>query len=318
MATELPFQVAVHIGYHKTATTWFQQVVLNRHPQIVPLPRYPLPEAQLRADPLLHALVADPDATFDPAATRAAFLAQVDALPDVAGKTVVVSAERLSGHAGSGGYDAVRIADRLHATLPEAKVFWWIRDRLASIRSEYKQLVHEGWVGSVASTFDAPQSWKSVGFSPTYWDYDRLVDAYVDRFGRDAIHVMDYGRLRADREAALADLARFLDVEHWTLSADQLDKRVLPSPSDGAVRLQRMANHLRRSEFHPYPVVAIPQRVRSRWSRSWLSGSGLADGVRRVAGRRPLFDDRFGAWVAERYRGSDERLAELGIKIEPE
>src|SRR4051794_7076464 len=118
--------VAVHIGYHKTASTWLQREVFPRHARL-----HPYVEGRVWNDPFLRCIVAESDGEFDAGAARATYESGLLRLGSLSGDdVVVVSAERLSGHAASGGYDTFRIAERLHATLPSARVLMVVRNQI--------------------------------------------------------------------------------------------------------------------------------------------------------------------------------------------
>ena len=99
----------VHIGYHKTATTWFQKSVwpsLESHDWI---PRKVTQEALLNR-PGMH---------FDPAEARRVLGFEGRTRP------VVVSEENLSGYIHNGGLHGLlgpEMARRIHAVLPEPQI----------------------------------------------------------------------------------------------------------------------------------------------------------------------------------------------------
>ena len=103
-----PTRVAFHLGYHKTATTWLQREILPRHPAI-----RLFVEGSPHGSPFLQEIIGRSDRDFDPARARRSFDERVAELAVPDDGVVVVSAERLSGHAATGGYDTFRIARRL-------------------------------------------------------------------------------------------------------------------------------------------------------------------------------------------------------------
>jgi hypothetical protein len=302
----LPFRVAVHIGYHKTATTWFQEVAFNEHPQIVPIPRYPLRD-RIEDHWLLGGIVMDRDEDFAPAHLRERLIERVEKLDvDLDDKVVLVSAERLSGHAASGGRDVGRIAERVHATLPEGRIVCLVRDRARSIRSTYVQLVSAGWTGKVAETLATPTGHRRPGFDLAYWEYERALDAYSSRFGVDQLLVADYGRFASEPHTVLRELSSFLGIDEWQLPRELIDKKLRLSSSDRVTRMRRFLNQFRRSELNPYPLFELPPLVRKPLLR--LS--------QRLPAGQPLFDDEFDQWVDRRFATSDQRLeADYGIEL---
>jgi hypothetical protein len=295
----VPDRVAVHIGYHKTATTWFQQIPFRNHPRIAPL----LGGSEfgvVASDDFLRQIIFQRDSDFNPADARSLLGERAGPLVTASRDTLVISAERMSGHAASGGYDAVRIADRLHATIPEARVLWVLRHQAEAIRSEYKQIVLAGWPGSLKDTLAPTPKMKTVGVDLAYWEYERLLSAYVDRFGRDRVMVIDFGQFTRDRGLVLNDLARFLDIEPWSLSEDQLTTRMNEGESDRHTRLRQLFNHFTATELNPFPPIDIPDRVSAMAVRM----------LSLLQRRRALFGPPFEEWVEERFAASNKRLAE--------
>jgi hypothetical protein len=295
----VPDRVAVHVGYHKTATTWFQQIPFRNHPRIAPL----LGGSEfgvVASDDFLRQIIFQRDSDFNAANARSLLGERAGSLVTASRDTLVISAERMSGHAASGGYDAVRIADRLHATVPEARIFWVLRHQAEAIRSEYKQIVLAGWPGSLRDTLAPTPKMKTVGVDLAYWEYERLLSAYVDRFGRDRVMIIDFGQFTRDRGLVLNDLARFLDIDPWSLSEDQLTTRMNEGESDRGTRLRQLFNHFTATELNPFPPIDIPDRVSAMAVR-------ILSPLQR---RRALFGPSFEEWVDERFAASNKRLAE--------
>ena len=218
-------RLVVHVGYHRTATTWLQTVAFAAHPEIASV----LGDSsfgQVASDRFLGQVVFARDTDFDAEAARAHLDARVAVLGAERSEVLVVSAERLSGNAASGGFDAARIAERLRAAVPEARIVVVLRHQAEAIASEYKEIVRAGWPGSSAQTLSPIPPIKTVGFALAYWEYDRLLDVYASAFGRANVCVLDYGRFAHDRSGVLDDLAAFLGIEPWVLTPAQLELRV--------------------------------------------------------------------------------------------
>ena len=140
-------EVLIHIGYHKTSTTWFQKFLFNnsairfilpwRNPEILPVLVYP------------HAL------DFAPHTCRKYFQAAILEAQNC-GLIPALSSEELSGNPHSGGYASKELADRLAAVFPEAKVLIVIREQKSMIVSTYKQYVKVGGTYSLANYLQPP------------------------------------------------------------------------------------------------------------------------------------------------------------------
>lgn len=193
----------VHIGYHKTATTWLQQSVFCRadHGFITPMQRKRIQELMVLADPL----------AFDAAAVRAEYDAALAATGPGEGLVPVVSEERLSGNIHSGGYDDKEIADRLRRVFPDARILIGIREQRSMILSCYKQYVVEGGPCSLKRYVNPPVRGrvKVPMFNDRHFRFDRLIGHYRELFGDDRVHVVTFEQCRADPEGFVDDICRF-------------------------------------------------------------------------------------------------------------
>ena len=292
----MPHPVAVHIGYHKTATTWLQHEVFPQHPRL-----RPYVSGRVWNDPFLRIVVAESEGEFDADRARAAYetgLARLGSRgPD---DVVVVSAERLSGHAASGGYDTFRIAQRLHAALPEARVLIVVRSQIDMIESEYRQLVGEGYPGRISSLWSDDQ-WKVPHFDLGHYEYDRLVREYQQRFGADNVAVFTYEGIVAERAGFLDRLADFLGIAPFELADENGARSVHPGLPNRGLGLLRAMNHLRRSELNRFPIVDIG---------SWWRGP-IVSVARALPRRRHLIPAARRAELVSRFRESNDRLAKL-------
>jgi hypothetical protein len=198
----------VHIGYHKTGTTWFQDsfypAVRNRRY----IPRATVRRAFLNAG-ALH---------FDPAQARA----RLGEAPD----SMILCEENLSGGLHNGGLAGALskdVADRILRTLPNAQIVIFVRDPLSAIISAWLQYVKGGGTFSLKRYMFgrdrlspvAPERDEAPGFCLDHFDTIRLINHYDSLFGPKQVHVFRYEDFRADpRGFAAAYAARFgLDVD---------------------------------------------------------------------------------------------------------
>jgi hypothetical protein len=291
----MPQPVVVHIGFHKTATTWLQHEVFPHHPHL-----RSYVEGHPWDDPFLRCIVADSDRRYDPVRARAEYEAGLARLGELApDDVIVISAERLSGHAASGGYDTVRIARRLHETLPEARILMVVRSQIDMIESEYRQLVGEGHRGRLASLWTSG-AWKRVQFDLEHYEYDALVREYHRLYGAEHVAVFTYELLAADREGFLDRLADFFGVDPFKL--DQVSTRdVHPGLPNRGIGTLRLLNHFRRTELNPFPTVDLGV---------WWRGPIVAI-ARLFPKRAHLISRAKRGELAQRYEEPNQRLAAL-------
>ncbi|MGC4250458.1 MAG: sulfotransferase [Sphingobium sp.] len=240
----------IHIGYHKTGTTWFQESFYPAVRDRVYRPRRVAREAFL--DPgALH---------FDANTARAMLGDELDRL--------ILCEENLSGGLHNGGLAgnlSKDVAFRIRATLPDAHIVIMTRDPCSAIASAYLQYVKgDGTYGVERYLFGrerlracAPERDECPGFRLEHFDYARLIAHYDTLFGADRVHVFAYEDFRADPRRFAASFARRFGLD---VDLAGLDRSVRnPSPSRCLLRLFRAANLLtRRAVADKACIVHVP------------------------------------------------------------
>lgn len=290
----------VHIGYHKTGTTWFQDCF------------YPA----VRNRRYAHRSVA-----------RAAFL-DAGALhfdSDVARRRLgkdcerlILCEENLTGGLHNGGLAgnlSKDVAQRIKLTVPDAQIVIFVRDPCAAIASAYLQYVKGGGTYGVRrylfgrDRFSpvAPERDEAPGFRWEHFDYIRLIDHYDALFGRDRVHLFRYEDFRADPMGfAAAYAARFgLEVDWDAVDAGARN----PSLSRPLLWAARFANGFtRRAVADKSCLIHVPG-----WygvSRKLLRRASASGRFGRPLGMRDILDAETIAWFQSLYREGERQLAE--------
>lgn len=170
----------IHIGYHKTGTTWLQnhlfasdafEQVFDKH-EIRDLLVLPKP-FDFNAEKIITSYQSK--------------------LNDNA-QIPVISSERLSGAPSSGGFDSKEIADRLHQCFPKGKVLIVIREQIDAIASSYLQHIRVGGTSALKNYLAPPVKFQGVspGFDLSFFDYLPLVKYYIELFGKDNVLVLPF------------------------------------------------------------------------------------------------------------------------------
>ena len=288
-----------HIGYHKTGTSWLQQVYFPAHPDI----RTICNSREPWNDEFLQGLIGTSDRKFDAEECRVLLKEQIEGVrEDRRDSVILVSAERLSGHPFSGGYDSLRIAERIHACAPEARIFCALRNQIDMMSSVYKQLVAEGMPGKFEDLLHA-RHWKGVGFAPNFYEYDRMVTKYHSLFGANRCLFVPYELMRSDISGYLGKLCEFLGVPK--ISAPKTNGVVNRSlPSRGLNAFRRL-NYFRRTEINPFPMVTLNKYLYNGINRMLsLVYSALPP-------KRDILDTQQQAWIREYYHTSNGKLNRL-------
>jgi len=239
----------LHIGYHKTASTWLQRRLFSD-----PVGNFFRP-----GDPreLMRQIALVDDLQFDPDRTRAYFHDEIGKDLEVANdRVLVLSNERLSGNPHSGGYDSKAIADRLEHVFPGANVFIVIREQRSMIVSCWKQYVQIGGAGSMRSYIRGAGRYAVPQFRLEYFEYHRLIAHYQKLFGREKVLVLPVEMLARDRPRFVSRIADFAGSAAPALS-DTTRENV--SLSGFACTLKRRPNWiLVRNGVNPAAPIASP------------------------------------------------------------
>jgi len=299
----------VHIGYHKTASTWLQ-VHLFKHPD-VGLRSIGKSAIDVRARELVSTRALE----FDAQAVRERFAPALDEVRE-RGLLPVVSNERLSGHPVSGGFDSKEIADRLAEVFPGAKVLMVIREQRSMIRSVYKQYVLAGGPCTFPKFVDGPEdpNARVPQFDLGFYQYDRLLRHYRSRFGDGNVLALPYEQFVRDPPGFVEAIGAFAGRPIAPEVAGSMKFREVRHRTPPAVMigLTRWGNRLaRRSQYHPAPVVDSPRLF------AGVQRVARSETVRGLVPRRLLesrdraLEAMIEAAVGDRYVESNRRTAEL-------
>jgi hypothetical protein len=280
----------IHVGYHKTASTWLQLCV------------FPGLAGVQYGDPLFNDFVTNLATAPDHAFFAEGFRRVLRQMEGVSDGPLLLSYEGLSGSLWDGDEIGLRNAARLHRVMPAGRIMVVVRRQDEMLRSVHAQYVNEGGTRPLREFVE--REVEGSRFSLHHLEYDRLVGRYVELFGRDRVWVAPYEHLRAERDRFLAALCAFLQAE---LAADVSRAWPNHSLSRPSLWLLRSWNRLfRATRFNAAPgLAALPggRHVRD------LMQSRVDPVVRRLI--RPKDSARNSRWLADiaaGFAGSNERL----------
>ena len=236
----------IHVGYHKTATTWMQAELFQ--------PAHGF--RMLASHEEIFARVVQPHGLwFEPGPMQALIAEREAGLPE--GHCAVVSSEILTGHPFHGGQMSDDYARRLKAIAPEARILISIRAQLRILPSIYMQYLLRGGTLTPERFFAGTDVPGFFGFRAEHFEYDRLVALYQALFGRDRVHVLTQESLQADIEAASAALAGFAGATAFAGLVERARKVRGASYPEYAAPVLRRVNHLRASPMNPGPALPL-------------------------------------------------------------
>lgn len=242
----MPAPVLIHVGYHKTATTWMQKRLF------VPEHGY----RQICGHREVDELVVRPHGlSFDPAPMRSLIGKAANAL--AADETPVISSEILSGHPFYGGRESDAYAERLRRIYPEARILISVRNQMRILPSVYMQYVSRGGTMTARTFFEGTKEFGYFGFSPNHFEYDRLVGHYQDLFGKANVLVISQEGLKSDAAGVLSRLAEFSGNTVFSSLSPEAQRPVGESDPEYTVAVLRRINHVQTSILNQAPMISV-------------------------------------------------------------
>ncbi|HEX2803851.1 MAG TPA: hypothetical protein VHN55_07725 [Sphingomicrobium sp.] len=182
----------IHIGFHKTGSTWLQQELLDN-----PAFGFTTQTGETRQQIIMRVGVPDP-LSYDATAVASHYAPAIDEARK-SGLTLALSHERLSGHPSSGGRDRCMIADRLKSTFPESRILIVFREQRSLIQSMYSQHISAGGVESLRRYLTTPEpGWlRKPSFAFELYEFDTLIRYYQQLFGTDRVLALPLELLQA-------------------------------------------------------------------------------------------------------------------------
>jgi hypothetical protein len=313
-------RILLHIGYHKTATTWFQSELFSR-PEFGFRP--------LSARILVHQAFCSPHPL---AGSQESDIRQIVSEANeatAAGHYFVISHERLSGYPASGGFDSGLIAGRLKSCFPNARIFCLFREQRAMILSAWGQQVVDGGALSLGHFISPPEPHvrRMPLFDPVMYRYSHLLRHYRDLFGAENVLFLPYEAFRARPGSVLAGVAKLLESRALGQSAPTIAARMTtpnPSLTIPVLHLHRFLNaNFARTQLSQgcvvdlgaRPIRAVTRRIDRAIGRNLLGP--LSSTLRRRAMR--VVDGRFGEFFnddnALLSRLTGQPLSEFGYAV---
>ncbi len=274
----------LHIGYHKTGTTWLQRYVFGD------------PMAGFSQMGGAQRLIAVNSFDFRPKRVGKQMGRKLDQA-QAQGLVPVLSSERLSGEPHFGGYDSEPIADRLAAVFPNARILVVIREQTSMFLSIYKEYIRRGGAASLRQYLAAPSDgYWLPRFRFEFLEYHRLIRYYQDRFGAESVMVLPYELLLAQPGTFLGRIGEFVGVQilqpqvrsvNVSLSAFALGLKrqanrylVLDGPVNPAPPLDFPASNELLERMFRLLDSRLPVALHDRHERRWRRHAALMVGTR--------------------------------------
>ena len=214
-------KVLLHVGYHKTGTTWLQNYLFNneKYGFVSPMSTMDMMNIIALPNPL--------DFSFETCQSEVdKRLEQVRS-----GLMPVFSAERFSGHPHSGGYDSKEIADRLKVLFPNGQVLICIREQKKVILSCYNQYIKKGGAISVGAYLHVLDRTRVPLFDFRHFMYHRLIGYYQSVFGKENVLILPYEIFTRNSQEYVSRIMEFATGKPFQGTMDDLPTRRMTNSS---------------------------------------------------------------------------------------
>ena len=240
--------VLIHIGYHKTGTTWLQNMLFTTENNVFE----PISKTRKGHSSLARHFVYDDEryclSPFD--LNQARIQKEIENVKrskhKFEQKIPVISHERLSGNPHSGGFDAKKIASMLKKTFPNARILIVIREQKSFILSNYFQYLSIGGAYSLNKYLNTKYDGRRPLFSPSHIKYLPLINEYYNLFGMNNVLVLPYEMFRDEPLLFIARIGDFLNVK-IDVKEELLNKKLNIKSHEFVMYYMRFLNYFRRS-----------------------------------------------------------------------
>ena len=236
----------IHVGYHKTATTWLQQALFTG--------RFGYRKVMTHED-VFETIVRPHGLMFDSAAARA----RIDRCSEGETETNVdvISSEILCGNPFYGGRESDQFARRLHEIAPDALILITIREQFSAMTSLYMQYLSRAGTMSAKEFFSDAPAIGYLTFAPEHLQFHRLVHLYREMFGPDHVLVIAKESIDRDLGGVIDRIGRYCGNGIRADLGGATVKRVGVSyPEFSSVVLRRL-NHIRSGPLNMTPPIDL-------------------------------------------------------------
>ena len=238
--------ILLHVGYHKTATTWMQAFLFT--------PAHGYRQIATHEEVFAH-IVRPFGLPFDPTPMKALIAERCAALAD--DETPVISSEILSGHPFRGGHEGAVYAERLAQIIPDARLLFSVRNQTRMLPSVYMQYVLRGGTMPYDQFFEGTKELGYFGFTPEHFEYDRLVARYQALFGVQNVFVLTQESLKDDMDKAAHLLATYAGATRFSGLVPEAKRVYAPSYPEYAAPVLRRINYVQASTLNPRPILRL-------------------------------------------------------------
>lgn len=260
--------ILIHVGLHKTGTTWLQEELFPKLADICYEPSF---------RPTHRAFLRQPANEFSLEVVRQEFGDLLVRARDE-NKPLIISDEALGGRAFQQKYLREVVALRLRAAFPSAKILISVREQRALLGSLYGEYLRCGFSSTLERFLTQqtvnPNIEPPVDFS--FYEYDRTQAFYEDMFGQNRVAAVPMEWTIADPSGLLAKINTLLGRNLQLPSTTQTTRQARPALSQWARSAQRFLNGfvpqdsrsmIKHGPFSPNSIGHRIDRLTPSWAR---------------------------------------------------
>ncbi len=285
----------IHIGYPKTATTWFQQ---NFFPFVENIKYVSKKEIN-------EHIIFPNSFEFNPVKEKQYFTYNNN-------KRILLSHENLIGairRGGINGYMTKELGLRLKAVFGDAKIIIFIRNQFDIISSAYFQYIRAGGTYSIGKylhhkMFNEEFN-KILLFSFKHFEYDKIIKYYEDLFGKENVYTFLYEDFANNNNEFLTRFQKTFDFKVNLNNINYIHKN--DKYRTGLTKIVRFSNiFTRKRVLYKYYLLNIPYWfIYSRRLLNYLNKY-------KIFGRHPealeILGKKHYSYISEYYKASNRIL----------
>ncbi|OGI00444.1 MAG: hypothetical protein A2Y25_11890 [Candidatus Melainabacteria bacterium GWF2_37_15] len=215
-------EIIIHVGAHKTASTFLQEKIFNRLSDIYYTGWHIKNKNLIDDDPLemdlpKKLMLENPlSIDFDQEKQRIENFIQT--IPE---NKIIYSCEGLFGYMNQSYRDNIFLSDALKKIFPNAKIFLVVRKQDTWLESAYRHLISRGKSISVNKFLNYYKGeFKDLYFGIDHnvidvkaFNWANFVDNYVKLFGKDRVLVLPYEMFKKNQNEFLTRFYKFADIQ---------------------------------------------------------------------------------------------------------
>lgn len=238
-------QNIIHIGYHKTGTTWFQN-------EFYPLVRN---KEYISRKEVQKLFLSKGGLSFDANSVK-------NYIGEKYPKEIIICEEELSGNIHTGGHHGFLtsgMCERLDSVFSNPQIIIFIRNQIDIIASTYKQYIKKGGNHSIEKYLFHEDTYphRKPLFSFEHFDYYKFISKYEKKFGKENLKIFAFEKFLENKHEFINDYIKKFDFD---INEEKIDYEA-KNPSFGklSLNLAKLRNLFTNKDvLYKYYILDIP------------------------------------------------------------